>query len=357
MSAHLEDELIELRRQIATQKQLLQTCAAERDEAIAQAQAARDRQVASAGILRAIADAPSDAEHSLQLIAETSARLFGAASVSIQLAEGVEFVREYRVGAIAQRIGSAYPRANIKVGGRNLPGTVVAENRQIHIPDLDHLDPSMSDFPGLPHARAGGTRTLCGTPLRRETKAFGVLIVFRDRLEPFTEEELALQQTFADQAVITIENARLFNETKEALERQTATSEILSAIGQSVSNAAPVFEKVIDACEALLAVDGVAIFIAGDDQMVRAAAARGDRAEEVMSDVTPFAGSITARVTQERRVHHIPDLGALPDLLGQAPRSREAARRGVDGLRAHAVEGSRPRLDRREAFAATAVQR
>ena len=85
----------------------------------------------------------------------------------------------------------------------------------------------MSDFPGLPHARAGGARTLCGTPLRRQDKAFGVLIVFRDRLQPFTTEELALQQTFADQAVIAIENARLFNETNEALKQQTATADVL----------------------------------------------------------------------------------------------------------------------------------
>ena len=179
------------------------------------------------------------------MIAETTARLFSASSVSIQLAEGSEFTQEYRVGAIAKRVGSAYPRSNIKVGGRNLPGTVVFENRQIHIPDLDHLDPSMSDFPGLPHARAGGARTVCGTPLRREGKAIGVLIVFRDRLLPFTDDELALQQSFADQAVIAIENARLFNETREALARQTATADILRVISQSPTDVQPVFDAIV----------------------------------------------------------------------------------------------------------------
>ena len=113
-----------------------------------------------------------------------------------------------------------------------MPGAVAGQNRQIHIPDLDHLDPSMADWPGLPHARAAGTRTMCGTPLRREGKAIGVLIIYRDRLLPFTPEELALQQSFADQAVIAIENARLFNETREALARQTATSDILRVISQ-----------------------------------------------------------------------------------------------------------------------------
>ncbi|MGH6752639.1 MAG: GAF domain-containing protein, partial [Bradyrhizobium sp.] len=151
-----------------------------------QLKAARMQQEASAEILRAVANASGDAAGPLQLIAETTARLFKASSVAIQLAEGSEFTQEYRVGAIAKRVGSVYLRSNIKVGGRNLPGTVVAESRQIHIPDLDRLDPSMFDFPGLPHARAGGARTVSGTPLRREDKAIGALIVFRDRLLPFT---------------------------------------------------------------------------------------------------------------------------------------------------------------------------
>src|SRR5581483_8891263 len=210
-----------------------------------QLETARRQRQASAEILHAVANSSGEVAGPLQQIAETTGRIFGASSVSIQLAEGVEFTQEYRVGSIAKRVGSAYPRSTIKVGGRNLPGTVVAEVRQIHIPDLDHLDPSMADFPGLPHARAGGARTVCGTPLRREEKAIGALIVFRDRLQPFTSDELALLQSFADQAVIAIENARLFNETKEALERQTATSEVLQVISSSTDDVQPVFEKLL----------------------------------------------------------------------------------------------------------------
>ena len=100
----------------------------------------------------------------------------------------------------------------------------------------------MADWPGLPLPARPARRTMCGTPLRREGKAIGALIVYRDRLLPFTEEELALQQSFADQAVIAIENARLFNETKEALERQTATADILKVIASSPSDVQPVFD-------------------------------------------------------------------------------------------------------------------
>ena len=93
-----------------------------------QLKTARMQREASAEILRAVTNAAGDAAGPLQLIAETTARLFNASSVSIQLAKGSEFTQEYRVGAIAKRVGSAYPRSNIKVGGRNLPGTVVFQN-------------------------------------------------------------------------------------------------------------------------------------------------------------------------------------------------------------------------------------
>src|ERR1700690_1967760 len=104
--------------------------------------AARDGQSASAEILRTIASAPGDAARSLQQIAETSARLFGAPSVSIQLVKDGEWGEAYRFGDSAQRIRNAVPLTEIRVGGRNMPGTVVGENRQIHIPDIDHPDPS-----------------------------------------------------------------------------------------------------------------------------------------------------------------------------------------------------------------------
>jgi len=233
---------------------------------------ARMQQQASAEILRAVLNASGDAARPLQQIAEITARLFGAPSVSIQLAEDGEFTQEYRVGAIAQRIGSAYPRSNIRVGGPNMPGTVVFENRQIHIPDLDHLDPSMSDWPGLPHARAGGCRTLCGTPLRRQGEAIGALMIFRDRLLPFTDEELAVQQSFADQAVIAIENARLFDEVQaktrdlsEALTYQTGSSNILSVIASSPTDVEPVLKAIVEnACLLCDAYDALVRLKVGD---------------------------------------------------------------------------------------------
>jgi two-component system NtrC family sensor kinase len=292
-----------------------------------QLKAARMQQEASAEILRAVASASGDAAGPLQLIAETTARLFNASSVSIQLAEGSEFTQEYRVGAIAKRVGSAYPRSNIKVGGRNLPGTVVFENRQIHIPDLDRLDPSMSDFPGLPHARAGGARTVCGTPLRREDKAIGALIVFRDRLLPFTDDELALLQSFADQAVIAIANARLFDETKRALERQTATGDVLRIISRSVAHAAPVFDTILESCQRLFNPYDAAVYLVEGDR-VRGVAQRGPGEGDWGADSMPLEGSSTGVAIAQRQPVHFPDLADKADL----PEDKRAVLKETGGM-------------------------
>src|SRR5882724_4275583 len=98
--------------------------------------AVRDRQAASAEILQTIASTSGDAEQSLQQIAETTARLFGTSSVTLNIASGDEWVRMIRVGPSSQRVGSELSAAQLGIGGRNLPATVFRGNRQIHIPDL-----------------------------------------------------------------------------------------------------------------------------------------------------------------------------------------------------------------------------
>src|SRR5882672_8649601 len=274
MTALPPDAAADLRRVVAELERELQASRAERDDAIkSQAAAAlesarlqhalniaRDRQNASAGILRSIAGASGEAEASLYQIAETSMRLFGATSATIQIADGDGWSQIIRVGDSSKRIGAGVPDSQLKIGGRNMPGTIVAENRQVHVPDLDNVDPAIADWPGLPYAREAGTRSMSGSPLRREGKAIGALIVYRDRLAPFTAEELAVQQTFADQAAIAIENARLFNKTREALERQTATAEILKVIASSPSDVQPVFDAIAASGHRLLGGFSTAVF-------------------------------------------------------------------------------------------------
>ena len=335
MTALTQDVVADLRRRVAELEQRLQSSLDERDEAIAQQAATaventrlltelrttRDRQAGSAEILRAIAGASGDAEQSLQQIAETTARLFGASSVTLNIASGGEWVRMIRVGPSSQRVGSELSAAQL----RNLPATVFRENRQIHIPDLDNLDPAITDWPSLPHARAAGARAMAGTPLRREGKAIGALIVHRDRPTPFTDEELALLQSFADQAVIAIENARLFNETREALERQTATADILKVIASSPSDVQPVFEAIATSANRLIGGYSTAVHsLVNDTLYLSAFTPTSPAADAALQALFPRPLSAFGMGEQMRNgeIVHIPDVEVEGAML---PDAREVA--------------------------------
>ncbi|UPT99641.1 GAF domain-containing protein [Bradyrhizobium barranii subsp. apii] len=308
MTAPPQDKAAELERQLRSQ-------AAENARLQAELAIARDRQNASMEILRTIANSSGDAEGSLQQIAEATMHLFGAPSATIHIAEGDGWSRVIRVGDSSMRVGAGVPLAQLKIGGRNMPGTIVAENRQVHVPDLDNVDPAIADWPGMPHARAAGTRSMSGSPLRLEGKAIGAFIVYRDRLAPFTDDEMALQQSFADQAAIAIENARLFNETRESLERQTATADILKVLASSPSDVQPVFDAVAANANRLIGgfstavlryVDGAAHLVAftpGDPA--------GDRVLQASFPV-PFAQFPAYQLTAHGESAQLPDTELEP---------------------------------------------
>ena len=249
--------------------------------------AARDRQAASAEILATIGGASGDAENALRRIAEITEKLFGASSVSLHVADGERWGRTIRVGAGSERIATAIPLAHVAITPQFMPGAVYLENRQVHVPEID--DPvAMGRWPGLTPARAAGSRTMSGTPLRREGRAIGAMIVHRDRLAPFTEDELALQQSFADQASIAIENARLFNETREALERQTATADILKVIASSPSDVQPVFEAIAERSKRLVDALSTTVFRLVDGMMhLKAFTSTGPEADATLKATFP----------------------------------------------------------------------
>src|SRR5262249_49389398 len=112
----------------------------------------------------------------------------------------------------------------------------------VHVDDLTATD----DFPvGRDIARRVGWRTTLSAPLLRGNVAIGAILIRRSEVRPFTDRQIELLQIFADQAVIAIENVRLFNETKEALDQQTATAEILRVMSSSPTDVQPVFEVVL----------------------------------------------------------------------------------------------------------------
>jgi GAF domain-containing protein len=290
---------------------------------------ARDQLAATSDILRAIAASPGDAEGSLRKIAETTARLFNAVGVSFRIVEGDQFGLSVGVGQGAEQISSKIygdPAKRPVVGGRTLPAGVVRDNRQIHLPDLDNLDAEFADWPGPPIARRAGIRTMVGTPLRTKGGVIGALIVYRSVLQPFEPAELELLQSFADQAVIAIENARLFEaeqqrsrELSESLEQQTATAGILEVISNSPTNSQPAFEAIVQSGSRLF--PGAAVMISlpdGDLLRVAAIAGADQNSVDAIKAVYPLPLTreyITAAAILGRREIDISDGASAPQDL------------------------------------------
>jgi len=205
----------------------------------AELRATRDRQAGSAEVVRTIGNISGNSEPCLRQIAEITRRLLDASTVTIFVGEREQWTQIIREGTSSCRMGAEDPVAELQ----SLPGAVLRQNRQIHVPDIDDHGPAIADWST---ARAEGTRTVLGTPLRHQGKAIGVLVVNRNRLAAFAPDETSLLQTFADQAAIAIENARLFTEAREALDRQTATADILKVIASSPSNVQPVFDVIVE---------------------------------------------------------------------------------------------------------------
>jgi GAF domain-containing protein len=197
---------------------------------------ALEQQTATSEILNVIASSPTDLQPVMNAIAESAARLCGASDSIIRLRE-VDTLR-----AVANY---GHPPIDVvfSFSRRSAAGRAVVERRTVHVDD--YAAESEEQFPeGKVAATQFGFRTVLATPLLRQNDAIGVIVIRRVEVRPFTEKQIALLETFADQAVIAIENVRLFNELKESLEQQTATSEILGVIASSPTDIQPVLDIV-----------------------------------------------------------------------------------------------------------------
>jgi signal transduction histidine kinase len=168
-----------------------------------------------------------------------------------------------------------------------------------------------------------GSRALLAVPLLREDLLLGALVVSRSSPGPFAPEVVDLLKTFATQSAVAIQNARLFNETKEALEQQKAAADVLGAISASIADTAPVFDKILESCQRLFAGRNVGITLVGDDGKVHIGAYKGfGRAElEAYYPVPLSMESGSGAAILQRQVIHYPDC--------DAPGVPEYARRGA----------------------------
>src|SRR6185436_14677819 len=193
-----------------------------------------DQQTAISEVLRVISSSPADVKPVLEAVVERAMRICEASDARINLVEGPQLRYVAGFGDVpAPAIGTLRLIERGLVMGRS-----VMEGKPVHVEDIQA---AAEEFPaGAQYGTQFGWRTVLAVPLMRERHALGVITLRRAEVRPFTEKQIALLKTFADQAAIAIENVRLFNETKESLEQQTATSEILKVISRTTFDLQPV---------------------------------------------------------------------------------------------------------------------
>jgi GAF domain-containing protein/anti-sigma regulatory factor (Ser/Thr protein kinase) len=281
---------------------------------------ALEQQTATSEILRVIASSPTDLQPVLDAVAENAARLCDANDTQIYRAEGSQYWSVAKYGTLP-----VPNRREVRTLVRNrIVGRSLIDRETIHIHDMSTPE-AHAEFPGtFVTVAPWGVRTSLVTPLLREGTAIGAILIRRVEVRPFSEKQIALLKTFADQAVIAIENVRLFQELKESLEQQTATSEILGVIASSPTDIQPVLNVIAENAARLCdATDAVIHRVDGDK--LRSGARYGllptRRGSEPLTSID--RGSIPGRTVIDRQTLHIHDLAAEPenDLLAPFARS------------------------------------
>ncbi|MGB7950025.1 MAG: GAF domain-containing protein, partial [Candidatus Binatia bacterium] len=220
---------------------------------------ALEQQTATSEILRVIASSPADIQPMLDTIAESAARLCESYDAVIQCVDGDFLFRAAHFGAVP--VGEVRPIPLT----RELPsGRAIVDRQTIHVDDVSlEIETEYPDVAEI--QKRSGSRTVLATPLLSRGVPIGVINVRRMEVQPFSDKQIKLLETFADQAVIAIENARLFQELKESLEQQTATSEILGVIASSPTDIQPVLDVIAENAARICGTSDVSIVRVEDD--------------------------------------------------------------------------------------------
>jgi GAF domain-containing protein len=257
---------------------------------------ALEHQTATAEVLGIISRSPTDVQPVLDAIVESAARVCGIDDVVLRLHEGNAMVPRAHFGPIPIHVRA------VELSSDREEFRWMREHGTVHIPDVR----AQADFPQL--GSVGEFRTYLAAPLRQHGEFIGVLAARRIDVRPFTAAQIKLLETFADQAVIAIENVRLFQELKEALEQQTATSEILGVIASSPTDIQPVLDVVVENAARLCEARDAEIFRV-DGDLLRPVAVCGEMPAPPIA--LPFTrGTPSGRAIFDRQTIHVDDLAA-----------------------------------------------
>jgi GAF domain-containing protein len=285
------------------------------------------QQTATADVLKVISRSTFDLQAVLDTLVESAARLCEADMAAIARQEGSVYqqLASYGYPDELVRFMEIHP---IELGRGTVTGRTVLEGKPVHIPDV-LADP---DFKFIESAKIGGMRTMLGVPLLREGIPIGVIVLSRWTVRPFTVKQIELVLSFADQAGIAIENVRLFDEVQkrttdlsEALEQQTATSEVLRVISSSPGELEPVFSAMLENATRICEAKFGNLFLHEGDGF-RAVAVHGESSyadwfrRDPMAGTRDNPGTPLERVTRSKQVLHIHDLRLDQSYLDRNPR-------------------------------------
>jgi two-component system NtrC family sensor kinase len=298
----------DLKQAIAELAQQLQASLAERDELLLQ-------QAATAEILKVINSSPGNLAPVFEAILEKAHGLCAVTYGSLQLYDGNEFRAVAVHGlsvAFAERLRQGY------VPGPNHQSRRLMEGKRFaQTPDIGEIDDPTSRA-AFEHS---GIRTALFIPLRKEGRLIGQIVAARREVRPFNQKEIALLENFAAQAVIAMENARLFNETKESLQQQTATADVLKVISRSAFDLQSVLDTLVTSASTLCSADqGMLLLL--EDGVLKPLSYFGpyaDRFEFRKSLASaPHRGTISGRAVLEGHTAHVPDVLSDPEFTNNS---------------------------------------
>ncbi|HEY2190609.1 MAG TPA: GAF domain-containing protein, partial [Caldimonas sp.] len=275
---------------------------------------ALEQQTATATILRVISRSPGDVQPVFEAIASSVYQMLGRCFTGVlrRAGEGFRLVAMFDGEKSLSASDATVVPFDLEA---NFPSRVFMSGEMLHIPDWSAIE--LTPHEERVRANLGVAASLM-LPLMRENECVAVLFIGRNYPRAFTDKEISLARSFVDQAAIAIENTRLFNETREALERQTATSDVLQAISNSVADTAPVFDKILAACERLFSGRDLVVFLLEGEDRLAIGAIRGpdrERVERIRSLFpVPLAGTATEQAIRERRLVTYGDVLNDPDV-------------------------------------------
>jgi GAF domain-containing protein len=304
-------ELSELKKKFKRVTEQLESRDRELEQRNAELREALEHQTATAEVLGIISCSPTDVQPVLDAIVESAARVCGIDDVLLRLREGDALVPRAHFGSIPVR------RGGISIDEPQ--HRWMHEHGTLHVPDAR----AQNQFPTM--GSAGIARTFLIVPLRQQGELIGTLTARRSEVRLFTPAQIKLLETFADQAVIAIENVRLFQELKESLEQQTATSEILGVIASSPTDVQPVLDAVAESAARLCESSDAHIWRRESDRLLLVAhhgpIPRGAIGEASLALVR---GTVAGRSVLDGRTFHVADVQSEWTNSQRAARTRAA---------------------------------